>query len=594
MPYDARAELSGVLNTVSDAIVILDEAWRILNANATCAALFGYRMHELISQPVGRLFVPRGEHKVLTSIRSTFAAPRSRHAVWEGRLLGRHRNGRTIIIDGRIGRYRQDSRVRYAVALRDVGARRRAERTLQQAALRDPLTGLLNRAAFADELRRAIERAQRAGRSFALLLLDLDSFKEINDSAGHQAGDLLLRHVARRLREQVRQSDVLARLGGDEFAVILESFEDPIDSMALAERLVGAISRPFYVAGVEAQLGASIGIASFPQDAGAADLLLARADLALYAAKAAGRGGWQWYDPELQAAAAARRVLEAELRMAIRNGELDLLYQPLVRLGNLQVCGFEALVRWNHSSRGVLGPNQFIPVAERNRLIQPITEWALGRALDDISALQGSFSALPVAVNVSTGLFDQDSLVDTVVRAHGRARQPEPRLILEITEGALAQYDHAAEVLATMRRLGVGVAIDDFGMGYSSLARLKELPLDVLKIDRSFISSLPSSNADCAITHSIVRLATSLGMATVAEGVETLEQLQGVTDLGCDQAQGYLIAAPMERARIPDWLEHWQLRDRPGLLGRGQRHRRNGPGRASSSSGADADLSVAG
>ncbi len=568
MRYDARAELRGVLNAVSDAIVIVDEAWRILNVNAICTTLFGYRAHELITQPVGRLFVARREHKVLAAIRRTFAPRCSRHAVWEGRLLGRHRDGGTVVLKSRIGRYLQNGLVRYVLVLCDIGARRHAERALQRAALRDPLTGLVNRAAFADELRRTIERAQRAGRSFALLLLDLDHFKEINDSAGHQAGDLLLRQVSRRLREQVRQSDVLGRLGGDEFAVILDASESVIDSIALAERLVKAVARPFYVAGVEAHVGASIGIATYPQDARAADQLLARADMALYAAKAAGRGRWLLYDPQLQEAATARRVLEEELRAAIRDGQFGLLYQPLVRVGDLQLCGFEALIRWQHPTRGLIEPEHFIPFAERNRLIQPITEWALGRALDDIANLPlGLIDRLPVAVNISTQLFDQDGLVDTVERIRG-PRQPELRLILEITEGALAEYEHATEVLREMRRLGVQVAIDDFGIGYSSLARLKGLPLDVLKIDRSFVNALPGGGADWAITDSIVRLASSLGMATVAEGVETIEQLRGVADLGCSQAQGYLLASPMTSARIPDWLEHWRRHERQHLLDR--------------------------
>jgi diguanylate cyclase (GGDEF)-like protein/PAS domain S-box-containing protein len=566
MRYNARAELRGVLDAVSDAIVIVDEAWRILNTNATCTTLFGYRAHELITQPIGRLFVPRRERKILASIQHTLPPRCGRHTVWQGRLLGRHRDGRTIIIESRIGRYLQNGLIRYVLVLRDVGARRHAERALQRAALRDALTGLVNRAAFADELRRTIERARRADRSFALLLLDLDHFKEINDSAGHQTGDLLLRQVSRRLREQVRQSDVLGRFGGDEFAVILDASKSVIDSIALAERLVKAIGRPFFVAGLEAHIGASAGIATYPQDARAADQLLACADMALYAAKAAGRGSWQLYDVRLQEAATARRLLEEELRVAIRDGQFRLLYQPVVRVSDLEVCGFEALIRWHHPRRGLVTPDDFIPFAERNRLIQPITEWALGRAIDDIATLAPEvIERLPVAVNISTRLFDQDSLVDTVARIRA-PRQSELRLILEITEGALAEYDHAADVLREMRRLGVQVAIDDFGMGYSSLARLKGLPLDVLKIDRSFVSSLPGIGVDRAIADSIVRLAGSLGMATVAEGVETLEQLRGVVDLGCSQAQGFLFASPMPSAGIPDWLERWRRHERQRLL----------------------------
>ena len=575
--YDARTELRNVLNAVGDAIVVTDQAGRMLNVNATCTALFGFRAHELIGQPVASLFVPRGEHKVLASLRAAFAQPShaiwepsGRHAVWESRLLGRHKDGQTIVVDARVSRFLQNGLVRYVLVMRDDSARRRSERALERAALRDPLTGLVNRAAFGGELLRSIERARRSGRGFALLLLDLDHFKEINDSAGHQTGDMMLRQVARRLREQVRQSDVLARLGGDEFAVILEAFEGAIDAVALAERLVAALARPFHVAGVEAYVNASIGVSMFPRDTSAADRLLACADLAMYAAKAGGGACWRLYDAELQEAVSARTILEAELRAALREGQLELVYQPLVRTCDLTVCGFEALVRWNHPDRGVLGPETFISVAERSRLIQPITEWVLTHAIEDVSALPAAPAGLTVAVNVSTGLFEQDDLVDIVARARARAGKPA-RLILEITEGALAGYEHASTTLNTLRGLGIEVAIDDFGTGYSSLGRLKGLPLDVLKIDRSFINNLPSSAADRAIVDAIVRVASSLGMATVAEGVETSDHLLDVVDLGCSQGQGYLFAAPMRIEQAADWLKQWprwespRLRERCGL-----------------------------
>ncbi len=567
MLYDARAELRGILDTVADAIVIVDAKWRILNLNAASAEQFGYHTHELIARPVGSLFVPRAEHKVLESIRRTFGPKATRRTVWTGILIGRHQDGRAIVFEGRIGRYVVDERVRYVLVLRDVGARRRAERALERAALHDPLTRLLNRAAFADELRRTIERAQRTSGSFALLLLDLDHFKEINDSVGHQAGDLLLRQASRRLRGQVRRSDVLARLGGDEFAVISDHAAPASDSIALAERLTEAVSRPFHVGGVEAHIGTSIGIATFPEDARDGDQLLARADMALYAAKGAGRGTWRLFDPRMQKIATERRLLEGEIRVALREGQLELVYQPIIRLHDLEVCGLEALLRWNHPTRGMLRPEEFVPFAERNRLIQPITEWALKRAVDQVLTLKSArIETLPTAVNISTRILDQDSLVDTVGLACARLHELGVQLILEITEGALIEHARVAKILTTLRQLGVRIAIDDFGIGYSSLARLKDLPLDLLKIDRSFIANLPHGNADRAVANSIVRLATSLGMATVAEGVETPEQLRAVLELGCDQAQGYLFASPMPIQSIPGWLERWRRHERPQIL----------------------------
>jgi diguanylate cyclase (GGDEF)-like protein/PAS domain S-box-containing protein len=566
MPYDARSELHGILDTVDDAIVIVDEEWRILNLNAASAARFGYRADQLIAQPVSSLFVPRAG-EVLSSIRDAFGPKTTRRTVWTGILLGRHSDGRSIVFEARIGRYIASRLVRYVLVLHDVGTRRRADRALQRAALRDPLTKLLNRAAFADELRRMIERGQRTDGGFALLLLDLDHFKEINDSVGHQAGDLLLSQTGRRLREQVRRSDHLARLGGDEFAVISGQAANPTDSIALAERLIEALSQPFHVAGVEAYVGTSIGIATFPEDAQDGDLLLARADLALYAAKGSGRGTWRLFDPQMQKIATERRLLENELRVALREGQFELAYQPVIRLDDLEVCGLEALLRWNHPARGVLRPEQFVPFAERSRLIQPITEWALGQALDHVATLDGARSAaLPTAVNISTRIFDRDGLVAVVERLSTRSLKPHTRLILEITEGALTEHPRTIEVLTALRRLGVRIAIDDFGIGYSSLARLKNLPLDLLKIDRSFIANLPRGNADRAVANAIVHLATSLGMATVAEGVEKLEQLRSVINLGCDQAQGYLFANPMAIERVPQWLERWRRQERQRLL----------------------------
>lgn len=566
MLYDVRFELRGVLETISDAVAIVDNKWRILNVNGACLALFGYRAHEMIGRSIRKMFVEHGARKVLTSLRATFCSRAEGRATWQGHMLGRHRDGDRIVLDCRIGRYFHHDLVRYALVMRDVGPRRRFERALKRAALRDPLTGLLNRAAFADELNRAIERARRGNHRVAVLLLDLDHFKEINDSAGHQAGDLLLSQAGRRLHDQIRQSDVLARIGGDEFAVIFGDDATTADSAALAERLAEAMSRPFYVAGLQANIGTSIGIALFPQDASDGDALLSRADMALYAAKASGRSGWRLFDSEMQAAATARRRLDSELRTALRDGQLELLYQPVIRAPDLEVCGFEALIRWMHPTRGVLKPDEFLPLAERNRLIQPITDWVFDRAVNEIGTLGCEHSdKLLTAVNISTKIFDHDGLVEAVGRVCAHSPELGPRLILEVTEGALAEHERAAKVLSALRRLGVQIAIDDFGVGYSSLARLKELPLDVLKIDRSLIANLPSSNVDCAVVDAIVRLATCLDMATVAEGVETLDQLRCVIDLGCRQAQGHLFANPMAIASVPHWLKGWRL-ERQRLL----------------------------
>ena len=408
MTYDARAELRGILHTVGDGVVVVDEKWRVLNLNAACAGLFGHRVHELIGRPVSSLFVSRGERKVFESIRQNFGTQvTSRDPSGRALCSAVIRMATPLVFEAPDRALSVRGLVRYVIVLRDVGARRRAERALQRAVLRDPLTRLFNRSAFADELRRALERAQRTGGGFALLLLDLDHFKEINNSVGHQAGDLLLRQTARRLREQVRRSDVLARLGGDEFAVLSDQAATSNSSIALAERLIEALARPFHIGGVEAHVGTSIGIATFPEDARDGDQLLGRADLAFTPPRprAEARGGCS--TPGCSRSRPSAGCSRSELWWALREGQLSLLYQPLICVADLEVAGFEALLRWNHPVRGQLEPQEFVPFAERHRLIGRSPSGARPGARRDRDPRTGLAQALPTAVNISTRIFDR-------------------------------------------------------------------------------------------------------------------------------------------------------------------------------------------
>ena len=406
------------------------------------------------------------------------------------------------------------------------------------AALRDPLTGLGNRRAFQAALAAAMSRAEAEA---ALLLLDLDRFKHVNDSLGHPVGDALLRLVAQRLRASLRGGDSLVRLGGDEFAILLPHAEG---AERLAERLVDLLSRPYLVEGHLANIGVSIGIARAPADAAEGGMLLRRADLALYAAKAAGRRQFCVFRPEMDTRAQARQALETDLRRAVALGQFHLHYQPLLDVASGEVIGFEALLRWEHPARGMVSPAEFIPLAEEVGLIVPIGEWVLRQACRTAA---GWPAQILVAVNVSSVQFaDGARLLRAVDEALASAGLPGTRLEIEVTESVLLR--DAAETLAILHDLrarGVRIAMDDFGTGYSSLSQLRSFPFDKIKIDRSFVSAIESEDGGKAVVRAITALGASLGMTVTVEGVETEAQAAFVATSGGHQMQGYLISRPV-------------------------------------------------
>lgn len=409
-----------------------------------------------------------------------------------------------------------------------------------QVAQVDPLTGLPSRAALTARLAH-LSRDQPA-----LLLIDLDRFKAINDTLGHPAGDALLRLVARRLCTAIRGDDLLCRLGGDEFAIVVEHGES---AEAIGTRLVDLLSRPYLIAGQIAVIGASIGLAQCPTDGADAEELMRSADLALYQAKAEGRGMVRRFSAELAQRADARHALEVSLRLAVVNNELELYFQPQVGSA-MQLTGFEALLRWRHPTLGLVSPGDFIPLAEETRLIEPIGEWALRTASHEA---QSWALPLSVAVNVSAvQLADSPRLCRAVEAALASSGLDPSRLELEITESALIQDTAMAlRGLHALRELGISIAMDDFGTGYSSLSQLRSYPFNRLKIDRSFVSSLGSSDEALAVVRAIAALGASLGMRTTAEGVETGEQADHVVSEGCTDLQGYLISRPVPAENVP-------------------------------------------
>jgi diguanylate cyclase (GGDEF)-like protein/PAS domain S-box-containing protein len=435
---------------------------------------------------------------------------------------------------------------------RDVTETALAERKVHELARFDSLTGLPNRNMFLGELERVLVRARRRSQAFSVCFIDLDRFKTINDTLGHDAGDELLRVMAGRLRGALRETDLVARLGGDEFVVLLEGTSAPAGLTAVSRKLLAAIGEPLTLSGCACMVTGSIGIARYPTDGEDAATLLKQADAAMYLAKERGKNNVQFYTAELAEEAARQFAVESELRLALVRGELVLHYQPKVDVATGAMVGVEALVRWIHPQRGLVPPVEFIPLAEERGLIVPIGRWVIQAACRQLRDWRVAGLVPPkVAVNLSARQFTSESLVEDLVDSMALYGVAPRELEVELTESALmAEPERAAAVLHRLHAIGVGISIDDFGTGYSSLSYLKRFRVDALKIDRSFVRGLPLDPGDIAITQAVVAMAHSLGLRVVAEGVETAPQLELLRELGCDQAQGYLLGRPMAAREV--------------------------------------------
>jgi len=439
----------------------------------------------------------------------------------------------------------------WVATFEDITEWEQAQAQISHMARHDALTSLPNRTLFREELEQALSMVKPADQ-LAVLCLDLDHFKKINDTLGHPIGDALLSQVAARLRQCAGPNDTVARLGGDEFAVVQFCRGcDPSAVPALASQIVEAVAAPYEINGHQLVIGVSIGISLAPEDGDNPDALLKNADLALYRAKADGRGTYRFFEAGMDARAQARRLLELDLRLALQRNEFEVHYQPIRDIASDEIVVCEALVRWKHPLRGLIGPNQFIPLAEENGLIIKLGEWVLRTACRDAAR----WSTACVAVNLSPAQFKNPDLVATVKSALGDSGLPASRLELEITESVLLQNSEATRgILHELRALGLKISLDDFGTGYSSLSYLRSFPFDKIKIDRSFVSELASSNDSLAIVRAVTGLGKSLGIVTTAEGVETDAQLEMLSREGCDQAQGYLISKPRPIAEVEDML----------------------------------------
>ena len=532
--------LAAALHNMSQGLCMLNKDFQAVVVNS--------RFREMFCVPAGQLSLPMPMAKLMDlAERAVPFEPGNRAAIrdWAKELAGGRKSGKTIFrrTDGRIfsiSHEHMPSIDGWVETFEDITERRQAEEKIAYMARHDSLTGLPNRVLFREYLEKAVEDARRDN-GFAVLCLDLDHFKSVNDTLGHQGGDLLLQIAARRLRESLREGDVVSRFGGDEFAILQIVDKQPTATTALAQRIVDVMGAPISIGDQQICAGISVGISLAPGDAIDPDQLLKNADMALYRAKADGRGTYRFFEPEMDARMQARRTLELELRQAVTTAAFVLYYQPIVDLETNEISSFEALIRWQHPVRGLVSPDEFIPLAEENGLIIPIGEWVLREACAQAATWP---EHVKVAVNLSAAQFKNANLASTVVSALAASRLAPTRLELEITESALLMDSEIVlTTLHELRNLGVGISMDDFGTGYSSLGYLRKFPFDKIKIDQSFIRDLANSPDSLAIVRAVTGLGNALGILTVAEGVETAEQLKCLKAEGCTKVQGFLFGA---------------------------------------------------
>ena len=429
----------------------------------------------------------------------------------------------------------------------DITERQRSDERIAHMARHDALTDLPNRVLLRERLDHELKRVKR-GECLAVLCLDLDQFKSVNDALGHPVGDELLKLVSVRLRGCTREIDTVARLGGDEFAIIMTQMQQPTDAAALSKRIRDSVTRPYQIDGHQIATDISIGISVAPIDAETPDALLRNADMALYGAKADGRGTFRFFEPEMNTRMRARRELEMDLRNALAGKEFELHYQPLVNLQSNDVNAFEALLRWDHPTRGMVSPAEFIPIAEETGLIVPLGEWVLKTACDEAVNWPDH---IKIAVNLSPAQLNNRNLLNMVKAALAESGMSAHKLQLEITETVLLQNTFSTlATLHELRRMGVQIALDDFGTGYSSLSYLRSFPFDKIKIDRSFIQDLSNGSEPLAIVHAVAGLAKCLNMTSTAEGVETQAQLEALQEIGCTEMQGYLFSRARPASEI--------------------------------------------
>jgi diguanylate cyclase (GGDEF)-like protein/PAS domain S-box-containing protein len=548
--------LGSALHATVEGIAILTPAVeavgpRIAFVNDGFLSIYGRRREDVIGQTPQIFGIVDRQQSIVDALLQHVFEGRA----FEAEATARRVTGSEFELDLRLAPVEDGGQLTHWVAfLRDVTQAKHQVTTLRHQAMHDGLTGLPNRTMLFTELELAIEAARADREVLALMLMDLDRFKEVNDTFGHQFGDALLKQVAFRLQNQIRGEDVVARLGGDEFAVVIPKASDTSSVAATARRILGTLEQPFVIEGQVLEVGGSIGIALYPEHGTDARTLLRRADVAMYAAKQR-QSGYSFHHEDVDSTMPDQLALVVELRGAVERNELIAHYQPKLHLRSGIMTRAEVLLRWDHPTRGHLGPSAFIPLAERTGLIRGITDWVLDHAIGQCRVWQDAGAPIHIAVNVSARSLLDQSLPEKVQATLDRWGVDPRFLKLEITESSImADPAHALAILAMLQSMGVRLSVDDFGTGYSSLTHLRQLPIDEIKIDKSFVIGMRHSDADAAIVRTVIDLAHNLGKQVCAEGVEDEETWRMLRDLGCDLAQGYWIARPMAAEDLMEWL----------------------------------------
>ncbi len=555
-----ETRIRAVTENAFDAIITTDENGVIDTINHAVEKMFGYEPDDLIGQNVSVLMPePYGKehdryiHRYLVTGKGRLINNRTE-------LVGQRKDGSNFPLELALSEMHIGER-RFFVAIgRDITENKRQTEALQHQALHDALTELPNRSLLSDRIRQGILLAQREHHELALLVMDLDRFKDINDTLGHQYGDAVLQQVSERMREILRESDTIARLGGDEFAILLPNTTLE-QARSLADKLLNAIEEPLSIGEQVLHVGGSIGITQYPQHGEDEVTLLQRADVAMYVAKREHRGA-AVYDPSSDQHSLRNLALLGELRGGIEQNQLQLYFQPKVDLSSGKVCGVESLVRWRHPEHGLMYPDEFVPLAEQTGLIAPLSLWALKAGLNTCSNFHDDDMQMDVAVNLSVRNLQDPRFPDKVAHLIEENGANACRLRLEITETAImADPGRALEVLNSLSTMGVKLSIDDFGTGYSSLAHLKQMPVDELKIDKSFVSGMLEDESDAVIVRSIIDLAHNIGITVVAEGVESKQIYDTLKEMGCDAVQGYYMCPPVTADDLIEWLRcsPWKL-----------------------------------
>ena len=552
-----RAEVT--LNSIGDAVISSDPLGIITFLNVVAEKMTGWTRDEAVGRPLAEVFIgvdANSREATPNPAARAFEQSRTVHLPTGCLLIPRDKPEVPIEASVSPMYNREGSATGSVIVFRDVSSARAMALEMTHSFEHDFLTGLPNRLLLNDRIGQAIALAPRHKKQVAVLFLDLDGFKHINDSLGHPVGDKLLQSIAKRLVGCVRSSDTVSRQGGDEFVVLLSEAEQWEDAVIVAQRMLKAVAQAHPVDNHDLHVTTSIGVSVYPDDGQDAETLIKNADTAMYQAKENGRQSYQFFKPAMNVRAVERQSIEESLRHALDNEEFVLHYQPKVNLRTGAITGAEALIRWNHPTRGVVSPAQFVPIAEDSGLIRPIGNWVLREACQQARIwIDAGLPPATMAVNVSATELSDETYVQHLFATLSRTRMEPKSLELELTESVLMKHAHsAAIILQALRRTGVQVALDDFGTGYSSLSYLRDFPIDSLKIDQSFVSEVTSVDEDTSIVTAVISMARSLGLRVVAEGVETLDQLEFLQAHACDEAQGYYFSRPVPAAEFAELL----------------------------------------